>query len=129
MTPRCGGKWDAAVQFQVVQNTNNLTRLVSSRRQPEPDPHRHLCFALRSAIPPWWPSKNRSPVSSPILACRVPGDCRSSPPQATSDLLYGMALHLEKCDLLAFNQREVPPGQRLCRSSEHRWWHAARLSE
>ncbi|EIG57544.1 hypothetical protein Bra1253DRAFT_02213, partial [Bradyrhizobium sp. WSM1253] len=47
-----------------------------------------------------------------------------SPPQATSNLLYGMALHLEKCDLLALIQREIPPGQCLCRRSEHRWWHA-----
>ncbi|MGY3412853.1 hypothetical protein ACVWZV_009019 [Bradyrhizobium sp. GM5.1] len=63
------------------------------------------------------------------VAPQFTGDCRSSPPQATSNLLYGMALHLEKCDLLALNQREVPPGERLCRRSKHRWWHAARLSE
>jgi hypothetical protein len=40
-----------------------------------------------------------------------------------------MALHIEERDLLALRQREVPPGKRLCRRSEHRWWHAARLSE
>src|SRR5258708_24065296 len=40
-----------------------------------------------------------------------------------------MALHIEKCDLLALRQRQVPPGERLCRRSEHRWWHAACLSE
>jgi hypothetical protein len=40
-----------------------------------------------------------------------------------------MALHFEECDFLGLRQRQVPPGERLCRESEQCWWHAARLSE
>jgi hypothetical protein len=40
-----------------------------------------------------------------------------------------MTLRIEKRDLFALRQREVPPRERLCRRSEHRWWNAACLSE
>ena len=45
------------------------------------------------------------------------------------DLLHGMTLYPEKRNLLALHRRQIPPRERLCRGSEHRWWHAARLSE
>ena len=45
------------------------------------------------------------------------------------DLSHGNPLNPEKSNLLALHQRQIPPGERLCRGSEHRWWHAACLSE
>ncbi len=38
------------------------------------------------------------------VASQFTGDSRSGPPEAASNLLHGMALHREKCDLLALPQ-------------------------
>ena len=38
------------------------------------------------------------------VAPQFTGDCRGGPPETASNLLYGMALHLEECDLLALYQ-------------------------
>ena len=63
------------------------------------------------------------------VAPQLTGDRRGRPTEPARDLLHGMALHPKKRDLLALRQREIPPRERLCRGSEHRWWHAACLSE
>ena len=63
------------------------------------------------------------------VAPQLTGDRRGGSTEPAPNLLHGMALHPEKRDLLALHQREIPPGERLCRGSEHRWWHAACLSE
>ena len=63
------------------------------------------------------------------VAPQLTGDRRGGSTEPASNLLHGMALYPEKRDLLALHQRQVPPGERLRRGSEHRWWHAACLSE
>ena len=85
---------------------------------------RSVCMPLGSRRTILQPAASGSRVASQFT-----GDCRGGPTEAAPDLLHGVALHLEKCDLLALGQRQVPPGERLCRRSEHCWWHAARLSE
>ena len=85
---------------------------------------RSVCMPLGSRRTILQPAASGSRVASQFT-----GDCRGGPTEAAPDLLHGVALHLEKCDLLALGQRQVPPGERLCRESEHCWWHAARLSE
>ena len=49
------------------------------------------------------------------VAPQLTGDRRCCPPEPASDLLHGIALHAKKRDLLALRQREIPPGERLCR--------------
>jgi hypothetical protein len=80
------------------------------------------------------PLSGRRPISHSAavggcIAIELTGDCRASPPEATPNLPYGMTLRIEKRDLFALRQRQVPPRERLCRRSEHRWWNAACLSE
>src|SRR3982074_1999783 len=80
------------------------------------------------------PLSGRAPVShlaavGGCIAIKLSGDCRASPPEATPNLPYGMTLRIEKRNLFALRKRQVPPRERLCRRSEHRWWNAARLSE
>ncbi|MEY9809724.1 hypothetical protein ABIF30_009387 [Bradyrhizobium elkanii] len=62
---------------------------------------------------PTGPSGQRWPLWQPAGPCRAAGgriapqftrDCRGSPTETAPNLLYGMALHLEKCDLLALYQ-------------------------
>jgi hypothetical protein len=80
------------------------------------------------------PLSGRRPISHSAavgggIAIELTGDCRASPPEATPNLPYRMTLRIEKGDLFALRQREIPPRERLCRRSEHRWWNAACLSE
>ena len=63
------------------------------------------------------------------VAPQLTGDRRRCPAEPASDLLHGIALHTKERDLLALRQCEIPPRERLCRGSEHRWWHAACLPE
>ena len=63
------------------------------------------------------------------IAPQLPRDRRGRPPEPAGDLPHGMALRAKKRDLLPLREREIPPGERLRRRSEHRWWHAACLPE
>ena len=63
------------------------------------------------------------------VAPQLTGDRRGGSTEPAPDLLHGMALDPQKRNLLTLQQRQVPPGERLCRGSEHRWGHAACLSE
>ena len=63
------------------------------------------------------------------VAPQLPGDRRGGSTEPAPDLLHGMALDPQKRNLLTLQQRQVSPGERLGRGSEHRWGHAACLSE
>src|SRR6478735_8443040 len=68
-------------------------------------------------------------AASGCVAPQLTGDRRGGSTEPAPDLLHGMTLYPEKRNLLALHRRQIPPRERLCRGSEHRWWHAARLSE
>ena len=70
------------------------------------------------------------PQTLPTFRIRRPVlDVRRRPAEPASDLLYGIALHAKKRDLLSLSQREISSGERLSRKAKHRWWHAACLPE
>src|SRR6476659_2832212 len=66
-------------------------------------------------------------AASGCVAPQLTGDRRGGSTEPAPDLLHGMTLYPEKRNLLALHRRQIPPRERLCRGSEHRWWHAARL--
>src|SRR4029077_8670602 len=68
-------------------------------------------------------------TASGCVAPQLTGDRRGGSTESAPDLLHGMTLYPEKRNLLALHRRQIPPREQLCRGSEHRWWHAARLSE
>src|SRR5215212_1021368 len=71
----------------------------------------------------------QSTAAGGCVAPQLTGDRRGGSTEPAPDLLHGMALDPEKRNLLALHQRQIPPGERLRRGSEHRWGHAAGLSE
>lgn len=87
----------------------------------------------------WTP---RRPLGMPLRCCgpilQLPTARRSITPQLARDrrgctaqpvsnLPHPKALDPPQRDLLAVQERQIPPRERRRRSSKRRWWHAARL--
>src|SRR6476620_5216360 len=59
-------------------------------------------------------------AASGCVAPQLTGDRRGGSTEPAPDLPHGMTLYPEKRNLLALHRRQIPPGERLCRGSEHR---------